>query len=68
VSESKRFYSLILIMAAICLSVSGISIRILYGTAIEEQRERLTETAQSQASLIAAIDRFDNLYSKDYPN
>lgn len=41
---------------------------ILYGTAFEEERQRLVETAQSQARLIEAVARFDAAYSeKGYP-
>jgi len=54
-------------MIAICLAVAGTSMLILYETAFEEERERLTETAQSQARLIEAIARFDAIYSSDYP-
>jgi len=66
-SDRTRFLLLIMIMSAICVSVTGISLWILYGTAIDEERERLTETAQSQARLIESIARFDGVYSKDYP-
>ncbi len=40
---------------------------ILYNTSIAEERERLTEAAQSQARLVEAIARFDAVHSKDYP-
>jgi len=54
-------------MALSCLFVAGITITSLYQAAISEQRERLVETAQSQARLIEAVARFDEKYSKDYP-
>ena len=67
-SERKRMFFLILIMVTVSLVVVGITIYVLYGTAFEEQRERLVETAQSQARLIEAVGRFDAIYSKeDYP-
>ena len=66
-SERKRIFILILIMALSCLFVAGITIISLYQAAISEQRERLVETAQSQARLIEAVARFDEKYSKDYP-
>jgi two-component sensor histidine kinase len=66
-SERIRFFSLILIMIAVCLIVVGITIRILYGTALKEECTRLMETAQSQARLIEAVARFDTDYSEDYP-
>ena len=66
-SERNRMFLLIMIMITTCLGVSGFSMWILYGTAFEEERERLIETAQSQARLIEAVARFDAIYSKDYP-
>ena len=66
-SERKRIFILILLMALSCLFVAGITITSLYQAAISEQRERLVETAQSQARLIEAVARFDEKYSKDYP-
>jgi len=64
-SERKRIFILILLMALSCLFVAGITITSLYQAAISEQRERLVETAQSQARLIEAVARFDEKYSKD---
>jgi PAS domain S-box-containing protein len=58
-SERTRMVLLITIMITTCLIVTGISISILYKTAIAEGRERLKETAQSQARLIEAVARFD---------
>ena len=40
---------------------------ILYATALQGSRDRLTETAQSQARLIEAIARFNNVHNKDFP-
>ena len=54
-------------MIIICLSITGISMWILYRTALEESRGRLTETAQSQARLIEAIARFNRVHNKDFP-
>ena len=65
--ERKRFFLLILIMAATSLIVVGIAISLLYRAAIQEERSRLVETAESQARLIEAVARFDTVYSKDYP-
>lgn len=65
--ENKRFVFLIAIMVTICLIATGISTAILYRTALEVERERLTETAQSQARLIEAIARFDDKYTRAYP-
>ena len=44
-----------------------LTITILYRTAIEEERARLIETAQSQARLIESTARFNAIYSKNYP-
>ena len=67
-SERKRLFSLILIMMIASLLVAGITIHLLYGTALKEQRERLVVTAKSQARLIEAVARFDAVYSqKDHP-
>jgi len=48
-------FLLIMIMITICFAVAGFSMWILYETAFEEERERLIETAQSQARLIEAL-------------
>ena len=58
-SNRKRVLILILIMALSSLFVAGITIFSLYQAAISEERERLVETAQSQARLIEAVARFD---------
>ena len=58
-SNRKRVLTLILIMALSSLFVAGITIFSLYQAAISEGRERLVETAQSQARLIEAVARFD---------
>ena len=57
-SNRKRVFILILIMALSSLFVAGITIFFLYQAAISEEEERLVETAQSQARLIEAIARF----------
>ena len=58
-SNRKRVFILILIMAFSALTVAGITIFSLYQAAISEQRERLVETSKSQARLIEAVARFD---------
>jgi diguanylate cyclase (GGDEF)-like protein len=52
----------------IVIVTSGISVGMLYSTALDEERNRLQETAQSQARLLEAVARFDQLYSNDYPS
>ena len=66
-SEQKRISILILIMAAISVAVTGLTIYLLYRTAFMEQRERLAETAQSQARLIEAVSRFEAIYGSNHP-
>ena len=63
-SNRKRVLILIFIMALSALLVSGITIFSLYQAAISEERERLVETAQSQARLIEAVARFDAASAK----
>ncbi|MGD9157653.1 MAG: hypothetical protein PVG39_04545 [Desulfobacteraceae bacterium] len=57
---------LIGIMTILVFVVEGISIGLLYRTALNETRARLEETAKGQASLINAVSRFDKKYSEDY--
>ena len=54
-------------MTTICLMLTAVSLGVLYQTSLEEERARLTEIAQSQARLIEAVARFDQVYSNDYP-
>ena len=63
----KRILSMILLIAAVILTVGTVSASLLYNAAITEERTRLTEIAQSQARLIEAVYRFDSEYSNDYP-
>ncbi len=65
-TERKRLLCLLLIMSGVALAVCGITVSLLYHAAIEQTRERLMETAQSQARLIEAVTRFDAVYSSGY--
>ncbi|MDM8519922.1 histidine kinase dimerization/phosphoacceptor domain -containing protein [Anaerolineales bacterium HSG6] len=66
--EYKRFLLLLLIMTTVSLIITGITIKILYDTAFEENRARLVETVQSQTRLIEAVARFDATHSQqDHP-
>jgi len=65
--ERKRLFLLVLIMTTVSMVVVGITIYVLYGTSFEQQRERLVETAQSQARLIEAIARFDATNERNDP-
>ena len=58
-SNRKRVFILILIMAFSALIVAGITIFSLYQAAMSEQRERLVETSKSQARLIEAAAKFN---------
>jgi diguanylate cyclase (GGDEF)-like protein/PAS domain S-box-containing protein len=49
-------------MASIAMLVLGTAITILYKTAIQEGRQRLVETAQSQARLMEAVARHEQDY------
>ncbi len=64
----KRIFLLILIMSSIVIIVESITLGILYNTAIDEEANRLVETAKSQARMIEAVARFDKKYSSDYPH
>ncbi len=66
-NERRRIFFLILIMNFAVLVVWGVSIYILYQAALEESKERLRVTAQSQARLIEAVARFDQTYAQDHP-
>ena len=63
-SDRRRIFILISIMALSSLIVAGITIASLYNAAISEERERLVETVQSQARLIEAVARFDAVHIK----
>jgi PAS domain S-box-containing protein len=54
-------------MAAVAIGVAGTTLYVLYRAAFEQQRERLVETAQSQARLMEAVARFDAQHSEDVP-
>ena len=66
-SQQKSVLLLIFIMAVVSMVVTGITIKMLYSTALNEEKARLVETAQSQARLIEAVARYDAIYSKAYP-
>ena len=66
-TERARVLVLILIMTIGLLLVTGITIGILYHVAFEEERERLVESAQSQARLIEAVARYDVVHSSEFP-
>jgi diguanylate cyclase (GGDEF)-like protein/PAS domain S-box-containing protein len=59
----KKNLCLILTMAAIAMIVLASSLAILYNVGFQEERQRLIETAQSQARLIEAMARHDQAES-----
>lgn len=63
ITDRRRASLLILIMVAIASGVAGMTISVLYKAAFDQERERLVETAQSQARLVEAVARFDDQYS-----
>jgi hypothetical protein len=66
-NERKRILWLILIMIGVSVAVGAVAVSVLYRTAIKQTRERLAETAQSQARLIEAVARFDADYNSNFP-
>ncbi|MBF0455865.1 MAG: response regulator [Magnetococcales bacterium] len=65
-AERKRVLLLVMIMVGVALVVGGVTIALLYRTAIDEERVRLMETAKSQARLIEAIGRFGARYKNNF--
>ena len=65
--DRSRILLLAVIMITTCILISIISIYPIYRTSINEERERLRETAKSQARLIESIAKFDEKYRSDYP-
>jgi len=67
-SEKKRVFLIISIMAAISLIVGGGTLYVLYRAAFSQQEERLRETVQSHARLIEAVARFDAAHQEAHPS
>lgn len=63
----KRISILATIMILVAVGVGSSAIGLLYQTALDEQRARLTEIVQSRARMIEAIAKFDARHSTDYP-
>ena len=55
----KRLTMLVLILAAISLMAIALTMTLLYKTAFEQQRLRLTDLVESQTSLIKSVARYD---------
>ena len=67
-TDTKRIILLIGLLAVIMLTVTGVTIGLLYGAAIREERVRLVDTAKSQARLMESVARFDAAYPQIYPD
>ena len=66
-AEGRRVSYLVLIMVAVTVVSAGVIVVMLYRTAIDGQRERLVETAQSQARLMEAMARHDAVFEQATP-
>lgn len=66
VDEMRRVLLLICILVLVALAATGVTLAALYATAMQQQRERVTEIAQSQARLIEAVARFDRGHAAGY--
>ena len=58
ITDRKRVLLLAFTMAIVSISVAWVAILILYESAVDQQRKRLIETAQSHARMIEAIERY----------
>jgi two-component system, sensor histidine kinase PdtaS len=67
-AERRSVLLLLLIMASVTLLVTALVIALLYNTALNEEQNRLIETAQSQARLIESVTRHDKIYNTDFPD
>ena len=65
-SPRKRVVLLIAILAVVGLIIESVTITILYLTAFNEQKRILRHIVTSQARLIEAVSRFDNLHTPNY--
>lgn len=66
-AEGRQVWYLILIMLAVTVVSAGVIVIMLYPTAIDGQRERLLETARSQARLMEAMARHDAVFEQATP-
>ncbi len=66
-AEGRRVSYLILIMVTVTVVSAAVIVAMLYRTAIDGQRERLVETAQSQARLMEAMARHDAVFERATP-
>ena len=64
----QRIFLLLILLILACSAMAVVAITLLYHTAFEEERARLTEITQAQARLMEAVARFDVQFSgQDHP-
>ena len=63
----RRIWGLAIVMAVVALGVGGILVSFLYHAHLEGERDRLTETAQSQARLIESVAAYDLVQLSGHP-
>ncbi|MBF0381540.1 MAG: PAS domain S-box protein [Magnetococcales bacterium] len=66
-TEWRRIIPLVIIMAVVAMTIGGISLYVLYETAFDQAKSRLTETAKSRARLMESVARFNTEHNKYYP-
>jgi hypothetical protein len=64
-SARKRVFLLILIMTTISFMIEAVAVGLLYRAAFDEEKNRLEESAKSQARLIEAIANFKMKYGQN---
>jgi PAS domain S-box-containing protein len=62
-SQSWRVLALVSVLAAVALAAAAVAITALYQTAVDVERERLVESARSQARWIESMARFETMNS-----
>jgi len=67
-TNTKRVILLIALLTVITLTATGVTIGLLYGAAIREERARLVDTAKTQARLMESVARFDAAYTQTFPD
>jgi hypothetical protein len=60
--ERSRLLLLILVMAAVAFLIGASAIYIIYQAGLDRERLRLRDIVQSQARLLEALARFDQVY------
>ena len=66
-TERKRIFSLIVIMTVSSLMIAGITMSVLYHTAVETQKARIVVSAKERAGLMESVARFNVIHNSDHP-